>query len=995
MANWIKKNIFPLILFFVSGVLFFVNYKPGTFLIGWDNLFPEFNFKLNFTRDFFAVWQQYRGLGALDNFAQASNLLQDIYRLFLSLFLPNSLVRWVFVFITHFIGGLGIYYLICHLLLNKKKSVFIELTAFIGALFYQYNLGTIQQFFLPFEAFIIQFAFLPWLFLTAIKFVQDGRKKSLIILFLCSILATPQAFIPTLFAVYFSAIFIFFLGYVIIDKFRNIKRAAVLFAVILVTNIFWILPTGYSFLTHSKEVANAKNYQMASNDIFYRNKKYGDLSSIALIKGVVLDYKATDFKSNSTQYMMSPWLKHIDTSYFIVPAWVFFFLALIGFYKIIKNKNRELIPFAILFLFAFFMMGTDIPIINIPSNLLRQYIPLFATIFRFTFTKFSILYAFSYSIMLAIGIFYLTNIINKTVIKKIIYGGLILLIFVYTLPSFQGHFFYENLGVKIPDEYFQVFDFFNNQNHNERVAVLPIPWYWAWLQPKWGTINSGFIWYGIPQSITDLAFTPWGAQNENFYWEFDQAIFSKNPSLLEKVLEKYDISWIYLDKNILNEPGRKMTYEKYEQLLNNTNAIQLAAQFGSINIYHHQLKNNLNNFVEIKKNLPVVRPKYQYDSYDQAYVDYGDYYISDDSQVFYPFRSLFSAKDPKDIEYTVDEDEQFLYFKSQLPTKIKGWILQNSNSLMNEFTVFDKNLNINEYSPKISIVDNMLTVKIDKKLALLYQNISDQNYLNLTNDACQKNEKGTALMEKIENESYRFTSVGSDNCIKINLPNLSQRYGYLFNIQTTTDKKRGLHINLTNNTTDRADLETYADNDGNYHNYYLISSPRGFYDLGYSLYINNISEGREKVINTLEKINIYQIPYYFLKDLKMVKNLDQINTNDKKTIFTEVAQKNISFYQVKIDKVNGSSLLYLSQSFDPGWIAFANGKKLEHVLINNWANGWRLDTINLNKSQLISTNLNVFILFWPQYLEFVGFGLLILGFVIVMRFSPKAPQSVS
>ena len=137
MIGRIKKNLFPLLLFLISIALFVTNYKPGTYLIGWDNLFPEFNFKLNFTRDFFAIWQQYRGLGALDNFAQASNLLHDCYRLILATILPTSLNRWVFVFITHLVGGLGMYYLTSHLLRHEgKKTLWGELAAFFGAVSY-------------------------------------------------------------------------------------------------------------------------------------------------------------------------------------------------------------------------------------------------------------------------------------------------------------------------------------------------------------------------------------------------------------------------------------------------------------------------------------------------------------------------------------------------------------------------------------------------------------------------------------------------------------------------------------------------------------------------------------------------------------------------------------------------------------------------------------------------------------------------------------------
>lgn len=972
MVNFFKKNLFPIALFLITLLVFLANYKTGAFLVGWDNLFPEFNLKLNVGRDFFAVWQKYRGIGALDNFAQSSNLIHDLYRLILSVFLPLNLIRWIFVFLMFFIGGLGMYYLL-------RKITKIDLVAFLTAVFYQFNLGTIQQFFLPFEAFIIHFASLPWLFLTALNYLEKKNRKSLLLFFLTSLLALPQAFIPTLFAVYFSGVIIYLGSKLLMDLFKSLKTYLVVIGVIITTNIFWILPAGYSFLTYSKEVANAKNYQMASNDIFYRNNKHGNLLDLALIKGVVLDFQTTDYKSNSTHYMMWPWLNHISTPFFYIPAWIFFLLALVGLFKSLKNKN--LLSFAIVFLFAFFMMGTDIPGISLITGFLRQNVPLFSTIFRFTFTKFSILYVFSYSIMLAVGLSVILSGAKNSAKRNLLVFLFLGLLLSYSFPSFQGHFFYENLAVKIPQEYFQVFNFFEKQDHNERIAILPIPWYWAWLQPKWGTINSGFIWYGIPQSITDLAFTPWGRANENFYWELDQAIFSKNPTLLEKVLNKYDISWIYLDKNILNEPGRKMSFGDYENLLNSVNGLSMTRRFGQIDIFHYQQKNQLNNFVGIKNNLSSIAPKYNYDNYDQAYLDYGDYLTDrNNAQIYYPFRSLFSGKNPQDEEFKVDEDGNFIYFKSELPNYTKKWSIQTNDQFQEEMSVVKNNSELIKYTPKISINDKELVVRIDKNIVTVYQSNQDTNYINQTNNGCEVNKDGIALLDKGKNNGFILTSIGSNNCIKIELPNIYQRFGYLFNIRSISDNKRGLFLNLTNKTTDKIDLETYIQNDGKYHNNYLISSPRGFYDMGYSMYFNNISEGREKVVNTLEEVNIYQIPFYFLKDLKLVNPLNQIKDQNKSNTSIKVTQKNISHYQIKINRVSKNSVLYLSQSYNPGWIAFSNGKILKHVLVNNWANGWLLDSQPDTNHQPLVT-----IIFWPQYLEFLGFALLIIVFLFILK----------
>jgi hypothetical protein len=94
--------------------------------------------------------------------------------------------------------------------------------------------------------------------------------------------------------------------------------------------------------------------------------------------------------------------------------------------------------------------------------------------------------------------------------------------------------------------------------------------------------------------------------------------------------------------------------------------------------------------------------------------------------------------------------------------------------------------------------------------------------------------------------------------------------------------------------------------------------------------------------------------------------------------------------------------LYLSQSYHPGWKAyivkhetsnvkhflntffpFIFGKEIkEHVLVNNWANGWRLKEPSKPADQ--ST---LIIIFLPQYLEFLGFLLLLIIFTFLIKYN--------
>src|SRR5690606_51577 len=85
------------------------------------------------------------------------------------------------------------------------------------------------------------------------------------------------------------------------------------------------------------------------------------------------------------------------------------------------------------------------------------------------------------------------------------------------------------------------------------------------------------------------------------------------------------------------------------------------------------------------------------------------------------------------------------------------------------------------------------------------------------------------------------------------------------------------------------------------------------------------------------------------------------------------------------------------------WLPWVFGEKLEHVKVNGWANGWMIEPreqdekaesgfgqlIDQAKAQgfgeLIGNNgeRKVVIVFWPQYLQWLGFLVLGGGFMVM------------
>src|SRR3989338_6153824 len=155
LIEHLKKHFGFYALIFIVFIVVVVNYKPGTFLTGWDTLHPEFDFGLNFKRLIFGVWRGEQGLGAVTAHSHMADLPRVVILWLFHFIFPLSTLRYLYVFICLLFGPLGIYFLVHNLL--KKKSLnnnsgqatvtkLNESIAFLTGLFYIFNLGTVQQF---------------------------------------------------------------------------------------------------------------------------------------------------------------------------------------------------------------------------------------------------------------------------------------------------------------------------------------------------------------------------------------------------------------------------------------------------------------------------------------------------------------------------------------------------------------------------------------------------------------------------------------------------------------------------------------------------------------------------------------------------------------------------------------------------------------------------------------------------------------------------------
>lgn len=592
---------FPIILIGIWLLICIANFSPNTFLTGWDNLHPELNYSMNLKRLLTSSWAEYQGLGAPGAHSHAAEIPRMVIVGILNLFLETNLIRYVFVFSTLLIGSLGIYFLVKGVFLRKKDKNLRDFSAFAASLFYMLNVGTVQHYVAPFEMFNVQFALLPWLILLAIRYLDTKKYKYLLYFAVVTFFAAPMAYAVMLWIAYFGGLTIFITLNAIFQRKKDlIKPSIFIIAVTLFVNLFWLVPNLYFVFNHSDYVPTAKTNLIFSEEAFLTNQKYGNPVDIFLNKGFLFDWQIRN-PNYTFEPIMGKWDTHMDNPIVLSIALLCFALIILGILYSIYKRQKYLVPLVGVLAFAgVIIMGTNPPFGDVWDILISR-ISVLQEAIRFPFTKFSILFIFAQASFLAIGVYVVAKFLSSRV--KFQFGYvfallfLLLISFVYALPSFQGSFINKSLRLDIPKDYFELFNYFNDQDKSERIANFPVNTLFGWFYTDWGYQGSGFLWYGIEQPILDRDFDRWYTTLENYYDEISSAVYTNDSNALRDVFKQYAIDWIVIDEHVTsssednnyslnpNLASSEMAYRETKTLLDQIPEAQLAATFGKIHVY--------------------------------------------------------------------------------------------------------------------------------------------------------------------------------------------------------------------------------------------------------------------------------------------------------------------------------------------------------------------------------------------------------------------------
>lgn len=947
MKQYIKRHIYEFVLLGIVILLAIVNYRKGTYLSGWDNLQTEIAPWLGVERAFFSVWEEYQSFGLLAGMAHATDLPRAVLIWLLSFILPQNLIRYCFQFMMLIIGGLGMMKLINTIGRESKKTVF----GFMGALFYILNLGTMQLFGVPYEAFTIFFAALPWLCWSYLHINTVKTKRSdWFIFFFIQVIASAAFYVQTLFVVYL--IIIVCLLFTTINK-SNWKKVFLIGGVIITVNSYWLAPQIYFIKTSLSTVREAKINQF-SDTTNNQNREKGLLSNFLKMEGYYMDLNNMNHAP-----LFLPWKNHFAKPVIGLIPYFFSFIAIIGICNIRKKHYWSFL--AIFFVVIIALLNATPPFSWIYDILLLN--KTISQIFRSSFTKFIIPYAMVASFFFASGL----ELISKKINSKIVAVVFVLLLGIYALPAFQGNLISSEMKVKIPNDYFELISYMRTVDKNKRIALLPDYTFWGWFLTKWGYNGSGFIWYGIEQPIVSRTFDVWSEKSESYFWEIKAAIENEDMDRFNNVLEKYQIDYLLVDNSLLPVVGsiKSMQYDTIKKLLDQNRTINLVKKWHNIALYQIIHKSAPQNFIFAAPfTLLNIGPAVTLTDNDSAFQQYGNYYTS-----------------PNEIRYYFP----YLDFTSQTQLLRKKWALTENSSqfIINtdldfptaNYTLFNP---ISEYSAWLYNNNQLIQYKTQ-----LNSTLSNKKLITIIDKT---------LISKLDIKDAEVSNCRSlTTCYEFNLPYLQQRYGYIFKIKNKNIAGRRMYFYITDNTRKQILIEDRLREDTAY--YFL--PPKYQYGLGYSIVFENESSVIEQSENQLETIETYIFPATEIKQIKMSNNIpntilsEQINFTSKK--------RNYFTYEVQL---NNKATVILYQSFHPGWVAynvptnnwmnqnlaFLFGQKINtHVLINNWANGWLIEP----------ETKNIVIIFWPQYLQYLGLGLLLISFFGIVFWKSKKNKSQS
>lgn len=300
-----------------------------------------------------------------------------------------------------------------------------------------------------------------------------------------------------------------------------------------------------------------------------------------------------------------------------------------------------------------------------------------------------------------------------------------------------------------------------------------------------------------------------------------------------------------------------------------------------------------------------------------------------------------------------------------------------------------------------NIDTGILSVEIplftDNKAAGISKKLGDSALIPTPCNEPIPSNRNTYEVQSIPGKEFlRLTSKDSSQCITLFFKELEADHGYLLEIDSRSRTGNNPLFTIYNKEK-VAYQEEYIYNTDTFQTYSYIIPPTFSNEIGYDMQIENVSENNTPSTNDFASISFIRIPYNYLKSIEVRSTTAIPQATTLSVTDYTVSHPTATNYTITTPKTTENTTLVLSQAYSSGWKAyriqnaesrimnmfpFLFGKELkEHVMINNWANGWKLAD---SQEQGAKSEETIIIVFLPQYFQYVGFILLPIPLILLL-----------
>lgn len=655
------KTHFPLLAVVAVALLVVAtNLQLNSWYSGWDNLHGEFDLWRYTYQVLGGAWLEHQGLGAPMNLAHLAEISRLPFLWLLSVLVPQNLIRISFIFFMYVLGGINMYLYLSQAWLSKNAGQFKFWLAALGGILYLLHLLTLQQFYIAFEMFTIQFAFLPLLLLVIHRFTKTLTAKTILFFAGLQLLLAPSGHTPTNF--YLAVLASQLYGFCLVlpqGWFKALKTAVLIGILTLAMNSYWIVPNLYYTLHDARYVQESHDNRLFAPESVSSIREAGTWANFLQSRHYLFEWRDYNFATQQLEFIFNDWQAHLHQPLIVFLLSAIGVLTVGGLILLVVDKKRGPKRWAIILIYlgcaGFIWMGL-FPTGFIFEQLYKS--GAFTEAFRNPFTKLSIIYAVVSVVLFVTSVESLlgwvsrrqlasqvTNLLGSSLIAVVV-GGIILTAW----PAFQGHFISEKLQVVYPNQYQQMFNYLKTRDQQLRILPLPQLNHAGWEYYDWqflgkgnGYQGMGFYFFGVPQPVLHRDSDRWVEASDFFYHELKFALDSQDVPAFERVVAKYQVDLILIDETRV-EPGRVIDFTAQHALAKEA-GFSVAWQTDFLSIYE-KIAPSAGSKLFIPATISQVKTNAQRVIVDQAYQDVGPYLSVSDTQaqVIYPFADLLTKE---------------------------------------------------------------------------------------------------------------------------------------------------------------------------------------------------------------------------------------------------------------------------------------------------------------------------------------------------------------